>query len=220
MKSIENFSSWPCRQKKEAPSRPIGDNPVVSVRSVALGKSPVARFGSLVFWIRLFLGGVFVVASADKILDPAVFARTVRNFQILPDALLNLTALILPWLELLIGLCLLIGCWLGGVTLLANALLAVFFGSLVFNWARGLDISCGCFGSFSTGQTSIYWLLVRDVTFLLMGAYLFRWHFFTPQETDSLQNQGEVLMLATEKGKKQRSTLRFRSGHDRLRSFP
>ncbi len=133
MKYTDNISSGQCRQKGEAPSRPAGGNPEASVSAAALGESPVARVGSLVFWTRLFLGVVFIVASVDKILDPAAFAQTVRNFQILSDALVNLTALILPWLELLIGLCLLFGCWLGGVTLLANGLLALFFGSLVFN---------------------------------------------------------------------------------------
>ena len=210
MKFIEDISSWQCRQKREAPSRMAGENLEIPASSAALGITSVARVGSSVFWTRLLLGVVFVVASADKILDPAEFARTVRNFQILPDALVNLTALILPWLELLIGLCLPIGCWLGGATLLANGMLAVFFGSLVFNWARGLDVSCGCFGSLSLGTINIYWLLIRDVVFLLMGAYLFRWHFFKSDTTDSLQNQGGTLTSATGKGMKEESTFCLR----------
>ena len=212
MKYIQNNPSGLCRQIGEVPSRLVDENPEISVSSTSIGGTSVARLGSLVFWTRLFLGVVFVVASADKILDPAVFAQTVRNFQILPDAVVNLTALILPWLELLVGLCLLIGCWLGGVTLLANGLLAVFFGSLVFNWARGLDISCGCFGSLSSGKTNIYWLLIRDVVFLLMGAYLFRWHFFTSNTAKSVQNQGGTSTLATGKGRKEVPTFCFRSG--------
>ena len=218
MKYIENISRGQCRQMGEAPSRLVGENPEVSVSSAPIRGASVARVASLVFWTRLFLGVVFIVASADKILDPAAFAQTVRNFQILPDALVNLTALILPWLELLIGLCLTIGCWLGGVTLLANGLLAVFFGSLVFNWARGLDISCGCFGSLSPGKTSIYWLLIRDIAFLLMGAYLFRWHFFRSNTTESLQNQGETSTLAAGKGGRKSQLFAFASTLEYVRS--
>lgn len=47
---------------------------------------------------RLFMGGVFLYASFDKILHPAAFAEAVYNYQILPDAAVNLAALTLPWL--------------------------------------------------------------------------------------------------------------------------
>lgn len=54
---------------------------------------------------RIFLGLVFVVASVDKIIHPKAFAEIIYNYQILPGSLINLTAIILPWLELLLGLC-------------------------------------------------------------------------------------------------------------------
>ncbi len=63
---------------------------------------------------RLLLGGIFVFASIDKILHPAAFADAVYNYQILPDSLINLTAVFLPWLELILGGCLIAGVWLPG----------------------------------------------------------------------------------------------------------
>jgi len=78
-------------------------------------------------------------------------SRVVFNCQILPDAAVNLaTALILPWLEALLGLCLIAGFWLPGVTGVSTGLLAVFIGALVFNRMRGLDIYCGCFSTDTT----------------------------------------------------------------------
>jgi len=48
---------------------------------------------------RLVMAGIFLYASIDKIAHPAAFAKDIYNYQILPDALINLTALLLPWLE-------------------------------------------------------------------------------------------------------------------------
>lgn len=124
---------------------------------------------------RLILGGVFVYASFDKILHPHEFAEVVYNYQILPDALVNLTAILLPWLELSAGVFLILGLFLRGALFTCNVLLAVFLVALAFNLARGLDIDCGCFSSSvgpSTGGDMILYLL-RDAFLLAMGLFLF-----------------------------------------------
>ncbi len=89
---------------------------------------------------RILLGGIFVIASLDKILHPGAFAEIIHNYQILPDILINLTAIILPWVELLLGLFLVIGLWQPGAALLSTILLAVFWGSLLFNLIRGVNV--------------------------------------------------------------------------------
>ncbi len=134
---------------------------------------PLASHRQVHFWIRLVLGAIFIIASADKIYNPGGFAQAVYNYQILPDALINLTAIILPWLELILGIFLIVGFWLPGAVTLANGLLVAFFGSLVFNVARGLDVHCGCFSTRTDGDPTTVWYLIRDSAFLLMGAYLF-----------------------------------------------
>jgi rhodanese-related sulfurtransferase/uncharacterized membrane protein YphA (DoxX/SURF4 family) len=134
---------------------------------------------------RLFLGGIFVYASYDKILRPMSFAEVVYNYQVLPGMLVNLVSLLLPWLELLVGLCLLLGIWLSGAVLICNVLLVVFFGTLTFNLARGLDIDCGCFtpsvGASSAGH--MLWYLLRDGVFLLAACFLFVRFFFLKTPT-------------------------------------
>jgi hypothetical protein len=123
---------------------------------------------------RLILAGIFIYASLDKIAHPAAFAKDVYNYQILPDALINLTALVLPWLELFLGLCLLSGIWLPGAVLTANWLLIVFLAAFVFNLARGLDINCGCFSTGSDAPTmSAGFYLLRDAGFFAVGVFLF-----------------------------------------------
>jgi len=158
-------------------------SPEAPLADVPLSEDPTSRRN----WIRLpfllsrlFLGGVFVYASYDKIIHPVSFAEIVYNYQILPDGLLNLVALFLPWMELLVGLLLILGLWLPGAVLACNFLLLVFFGALVFNMARGLDVDCGCFtvpvGPSSGGHMP--WYLFRDGAFLFLGLFLLFSFFF------------------------------------------
>ena len=97
----------------------------------------------------------------------------INNYQILPGAWINLAALVMPWLELLLGVLLIFGWWLRPAVILSNVLLVSFFGSLVYNLARGLDIHCGCFSTSTKGDPAQLWYVIRDSGFLMMGAYLF-----------------------------------------------
>lgn len=130
---------------------------------------------ALPFSARLILGIVFIYASMDKIIHPGAFAEAVYNYQILPDFLINLTAIALPWLELTLGILLILHLWLPGVLLLSNFLLLTFLGSMVFNLARGLDIHCGCFSTSQEGTSGapMAWYILRDGIFLLVAIYLF-----------------------------------------------
>lgn len=122
---------------------------------------------------RIILGMVFVYASYDKILHPAAFAKLIYNYQILPDELINLSAIFLPWVELITGSLLIIGVWLPGSVFIGNILLIIFFCALMYNKARGLDISCGCFSTRidDTSKSNLY--LLRDFSFIVIAVYLF-----------------------------------------------
>lgn len=127
---------------------------------------------------RMILGIVFIYASIDKILHPGDFAEIIHNYQILPDLLINPTAIVLPWLELILGAFLLIGIWLPGAVFLSNLLLAVFLGAIVFNLARGLDIHCGCFSTtvdLGDAAAPMVWYVIRDGLFIVPGIFLL-WH--------------------------------------------
>lgn len=125
------------------------------------------------FWARLLLGLIFIAASIDKIWHPGAFAEAVYNYQVLPDAVVNLAAIVLPWVELVLGALLILGSWLPGAVLLANVLLISFFAALLFNVARGLDVHCGCFPTSTEGVPATTWYLIRDAGFLLLGGFLF-----------------------------------------------
>lgn len=134
------------------------------------------NFGSgskmIIIVARLILGGVFVFASIDKILHPAAFAEAVYNYQILPDSLINLTAIVLPWLELVLGSLLIMGIWMPGAVLVSNLLLLTFIGVLIYNTSRGLDIHCGCFSTEPSRDPLSIWAIARDAVFLVPAVYL------------------------------------------------
>jgi uncharacterized membrane protein YphA (DoxX/SURF4 family) len=124
---------------------------------------------------RVVLGCIFIVASLDKIIHPELFARTVYNYQLLPEVAVNVVALWIPWLELVAGVCLVLGLWVRGSVLVLIGLLVVFLGALGFNIARGLDVACGCFSTTSKDSVTALTLL-RDSLFLVVALYLFWFH--------------------------------------------
>jgi uncharacterized membrane protein YphA (DoxX/SURF4 family) len=115
---------------------------------------------------RTAVGIVFVYAGSMKILDPRGFAVAVHNYRILPEALVNLTAVVLPWVELAAGACLALGVWIPGAALLVSLLLSIFTAALGFDLWRGLDVACGCFGAAGAEGRITWWYLLRDVSLL------------------------------------------------------
>ncbi len=110
---------------------------------------------------RLVLGGVFVIASLHKIIDSQDFAFAIYNYRLLPESLINVVAIALPWLELLAGLAVIFGFGTRGAALILAGLVAIFALALGISLARGLDITCGCFSSEGGKITGLY--LIRDL---------------------------------------------------------
>lgn len=98
---------------------------------------------------QVLIGLVFVAAALPKIGDPASFVGAVHNFRVAPIFAENLIAMTLPWIELVAGVVLILD--LGGRGraggLVAFALMAVFTLGVAQAMARGLNFSCGCFGT-------------------------------------------------------------------------
>jgi uncharacterized membrane protein YphA (DoxX/SURF4 family) len=131
---------------------------------------------------RLALGGIFIYASLDKIAHPMEFARIIANYAILPDFLVTLPALVLPWLELLAGLFLVAGLWTRSSALLLSLLLLAFMAALGFNALRGVSLSCGCFSTSAAERESASVLVLRDLLILAPGLLIV---FFGREKGDS-----------------------------------
>ncbi len=132
-----------------------------------------------VLWLerlgRWILAGVFLYAAIPKILDPAGFALDISHYDMVPDALLPLVAVTLPWIEALGALALLTGFAADGAILLILMLLFAFMGGLVQAWMRGLDIECGCFGHKEDAAGNTLLAILRDLAFIGIAIPVF-WH--------------------------------------------
>ncbi len=130
--------------------------------------------------LRLIVGGVFIFAALPKIYNPAAFAETVANYQILPQALVNPTAIFLPWLELFTGAFIILGIWLQSALIIYNLLMLLFISVLTYNTLRGLNIHCGCFSQSSTDIINIG-TIIRDSLIIIPSAYLLYRTVFHPR---------------------------------------
>ena len=63
----------------------------------------------VVFLARIILGFIFVYASFDKIVNPIEFSNAIDNYHITPVISNNIIALVIPWIEFVLGLCLIFG---------------------------------------------------------------------------------------------------------------
>ena len=94
---------------------------------------------------RVILGIVLIYASIDKIVHPAEFAKAIGNYNVLPFGLENLLGIVLPVLELMVGICLVLGIMIDGSAIIAAGMMVVFIIAISQALFRGIDIDSGCF---------------------------------------------------------------------------
>ena len=124
---------------------------------------------------RLGLAAVFLVSGVLKAIDPDATYVAVRAYDLLPKLGVALVAGLLPWLEIAIGLLLLVGIATRAVAIASAVLLLAFMAGVTQAWARGLSIDCGCFGgggAVDPGQTTYGLELLRDAGFLMLAGWL------------------------------------------------
>lgn len=128
--------------------------------------------------VELALGAIFIIAAIPKIADPPGFAHMIFNYRLVPSSLINISALVMPWVELLAGLALILGVWKAAARTVIGILLAVFIIAISINLGRDNAIDCGCFNVADRGKTHeqrIFDMKVdvfRDLGMLLMVAQL------------------------------------------------
>jgi putative oxidoreductase len=126
--------------------------------------------------VQIAIGAIFVVAAFPKIADPPSFAHMIYNYRIMPGALVNLSALTMPWVELLAGLALILGIWVRPARWIVTFLLLVFMVAIAINLGRGNAIDCGCFDVSAANRThaerlrDMWIVLLRDAGILLLVA--------------------------------------------------
>lgn len=124
--------------------------------------------------LQFVLAAFFVVAGIAKVADPPGFAHEIHNYGLVPGAAVNAMALVLPWLEIIVGVALFLGIATRTATRILGLLLVVFIAALSINLARGRPVDCGCFGTgavVTTPQERLFDMklaIARDVGLLLL----------------------------------------------------
>lgn len=124
---------------------------------------------------RLVVGGVWIVAGALKLPDPAASVRAVRAYDLLPEAVVPTLGHVLPLIEIIVGVCLVLGVLVRPMALVSALLCVAFIIGIASAWQRGLQIECGCFGGggYDANATGDYpWEIARDVGLLIASAFL------------------------------------------------
>jgi len=120
--------------------------------------------------LRLALGGIFVAASVGKLQYRALFTDTVIGYDILPHSLAEFYGTVLPWAELFIGCCLVLGVFSIFASAISLPLIVSFIVASVYGLVRPVGDTCSCFGelvSLSHSQA-----IALDVVMLLMAGQL------------------------------------------------
>jgi ribA/ribD-fused uncharacterized protein len=147
--------------------------------------------------LGLALGGAFFYAGMQKRLEPYQFAEAILAYDLLPQALVALTAAILPWVEIASGFFLALGYLveipgrllkglgfaagdrlIGGIKrrsclLLIILQLALILVVLVITFARGLKIDCGC--GLIWARKVGWGIIIEDLLMLILTGFLFWW---------------------------------------------
>lgn len=141
--------------------------------------------------LRVFVSLVFVVAGLLKLREPMAFADGIAAFHVFPNWSINVLAMVIPYFEILAGIGI-----LNGRTRRAGALAAcglsfcfvVLFASAL---ARGLDVTCACFGKWEILQASTRVGLVRAIALLGLSAWVYAKALRTYQRSRGAECSGE-----------------------------
>jgi uncharacterized membrane protein YphA (DoxX/SURF4 family) len=127
---------------------------------------------------RLILGGVLFVAGFLKYEHLDKSRMAVRAYEILPVSIANFLGISLPFLEIAVGILLILGAAIRISSAIGGALMLVFIVGISQAWARGLSIDCGCFGGggqVAPGTASYLPEILRDAALAAIAIYLFRY---------------------------------------------
>jgi uncharacterized membrane protein YphA (DoxX/SURF4 family) len=125
--------------------------------------------------VRLGLAAVWFVSGGIKASDLNQTYIAVNAYDLLPPSVVSVVAAAVPFLELALGVLLLLGLGTRLVAALSALVLAGFIVAIAQAWARGLTIDCGCFGGggqVAAGETRYPQEIAWDVGYLVLAAWL------------------------------------------------
>ena len=122
----------------------------------------------VLFVLRLAMGAVFILASIDKIFNPAVFSSVLREYKLVPEIFIPLISVTMPWVEFFAGVFIILNIFSQSDALIMIGLNIGYIIGITINLAWGLVHECGCFTLFGWNEPISGSTIVRDLIFILM----------------------------------------------------
>jgi uncharacterized membrane protein YphA (DoxX/SURF4 family) len=97
--------------------------------------------------LRVALGALFIISSFAKLQHPDLFIDAVQNYHMLPAGLADLFGTVLPWVELLVGWCLVLGIFPTFASAICILMTLTFVVGNVSSFFRDVGEACGCLGN-------------------------------------------------------------------------
>ena len=95
----------------------------------------------------IILGLIFIASGVGKIIDPTAFRNTLLKTALLSWNLSVILAAVIPWLELVLGICLILGILLRLAAGISFLLIMGFIAQNIWTIKMKLtEDNCGCFG--------------------------------------------------------------------------
>ncbi len=118
----------------------------------------------LTLCLRVGLGTLLLYAGASKANYPFDLLASIRAYGLLDESAAVLLAMSLPWLEIVTGVCLVVGMASRSAYLVTLLMSCLFVAAQTSALWRGLLVSCGCFGS--SDEPINYWTLARTASLM------------------------------------------------------
>ena len=128
--------------------------------------------------VRLAMAGILFFAAFPKLQDTQQSIRAVRAYRLLPEEIVPFVGTMLPFLEIALGVVLLVGAFTRAASIIWLVMMAAFTFGVIWAWSQGLSIDCGCFGGggeVEEGATQYPAHLAERAGFIALGTFLAIW---------------------------------------------
>ncbi len=125
--------------------------------------------------VRLAMAGILIAAAIPKLLDIPQSIIAVRAYRLLPEAIVPFVGTMLPIFELVLAAFLLAGLFTRLSSIVWLVMMAGFMTGVIWAWAKGLSIDCGCFGGggdVAEGTTNYPLHMLERIGFVALGTWL------------------------------------------------